>query len=86
MDSGGGSFFRDPFFFFDTMPQFVYDNGDLHHAGRESWHETERTVQSLEERREEPKLPKNQVSYVKGMIARSRHKRNAPPIFHSKSA
>jgi NAD+ synthase len=37
------------------------------------------------EKRKEPKLPKNQLSYVKGMIARSRHKRNGPPIFHVKS-
>jgi NAD+ synthase len=37
------------------------------------------------ERRKEPKLPKTQMSYVKGMIARSRHKRSTPPIFHLKS-
>jgi len=37
------------------------------------------------EKREEPRLPKTQLSYVKGMIARSRHKRNTPPIFHLKS-
>jgi NAD+ synthase len=37
------------------------------------------------EKKKEPKLPRNQVSYVKGMIARSRHKRNTPPIFHLKS-
>ena len=37
------------------------------------------------EKREEAKLPKTQKSYVKGMIARSRHKRNPPSIFHLKS-
>ena len=37
------------------------------------------------ERRKEAKLPKTQMSYVKGMIARSRHKRSTPPIFHLKS-
>jgi NAD+ synthase len=37
------------------------------------------------EKREEAKLPKAQISYVKGMIARSRHKRSPPPIFHLKS-
>lgn len=30
-------------------------------------------------------LPKALMSYVKGMIARSRHKRSTPPIFHLKS-
>ncbi|MDI6756236.1 MAG: NAD+ synthase [Thermodesulfobacteriota bacterium] len=38
------------------------------------------------ENREEAKLPKAQLSYVKGMIGRARHKRNTPPIFHLKSA
>jgi NAD+ synthase len=37
------------------------------------------------ERRKEAKLPRTQMSYVKGMIARSRHKRSTPPIFHLKS-
>jgi NAD+ synthase len=37
------------------------------------------------EKREEAKLPRTQISYVKGMIARSRHKRSTPPIFHLKS-
>jgi NAD+ synthase len=37
------------------------------------------------ERRREVRLPKTQRSYVKGMIARSRHKRSTPPIFHIKS-
>lgn len=37
------------------------------------------------EKGEETDLPKAQLSYVKGMIARSRHKRSSPPIFHLKS-
>ena len=37
------------------------------------------------EKREEAQLPRAQISYVKGMITRSRHKRSAPPIFHLKS-
>jgi NAD+ synthase len=37
------------------------------------------------EKREEAKFSKTQVGYVKGMIARSRHKRSLPPIFHLKS-
>ena len=37
------------------------------------------------EQGEVTKLPKALMSYVKGMIARSRHKRSTPPIFHLKS-
>ncbi len=37
------------------------------------------------EKREEAKVSRVQVSYVKGMVARSRHKRISPPIFHLKS-
>jgi NAD+ synthase len=37
------------------------------------------------EKRKEPKVAKSRLSYVKGMIARSRHKRCPPPIFHLKS-
>jgi NAD+ synthase len=37
------------------------------------------------EQGEVTELPKVLMSYVKGMIARSRHKRSTPPIFHLKS-
>ena len=37
------------------------------------------------EKRKKPKLPRSQVSDVRGMIARSRHKRSTPPIFHLRS-
>lgn len=37
------------------------------------------------EQGEVTELPKALMSYVKGMIARSRHKRSTPPIFHLKS-
>jgi len=37
------------------------------------------------EQGEVTELPKALISYVKGMIARSRHKRSTPPIFHLKS-
>jgi len=37
------------------------------------------------EKGEEEKLSKAQISYVKGMISRSRHKRHSPPVFHLKS-
>jgi len=48
------------------------------------YEELDKIIISLE-KREEPKLQRTQLSYVKGMIARSRHKRNIPPIFHLKS-
>jgi NAD+ synthase len=41
-------------------------------------------ISSLE-KRQEPKVARAKVSYVKGMIGRSRHKRTPPPIFHLKS-
>jgi NAD+ synthase len=44
----------------------------------------DKIITSLE-KREEAKVSRAQVSYVKGMMARSRHKRIAPPIFHLKS-
>jgi NH3-dependent NAD+ synthetase len=37
------------------------------------------------EKGKEAKFPKAQKSYVKGMMARSRHKRSLPPTFHLKS-
>ena len=48
------------------------------------YEELDKIIISLE-KREESKLQRTQLSYVKGMIARSRHKRNIPPIFHLKS-
>jgi NAD+ synthase len=44
----------------------------------------DRIIVSLEKRKE-AKFSKAQLSYVKGMVARSRHKRSTPPIFHLKS-
>ena len=38
------------------------------------------------EKRKNAKVPRTQLRYVKGMVARSRHKRSTPPIFHLKSA
>jgi NAD+ synthase len=37
------------------------------------------------ERGEETNFPQRQLSYVKGMMARSRHKRSLPPVFRLKS-
>lgn len=48
------------------------------------YEELDKIIISLE-KSEVPKLQRTQLSYVKGMIARSRHKRNIPPIFHLKS-
>lgn len=44
----------------------------------------DKIIDSLEKRKN-TKLPRTQLSYVKGMMARSRHKRSTPPIFHLKS-
>ncbi len=44
----------------------------------------DKIITALEEGKE-PKANKSQVSYVKGMIARSKHKRCPPPIFHLES-
>lgn len=48
------------------------------------YEELDKIITALEKGKE-PKASKAQVSYVKGMIARSRHKRCPPPIFHLKS-
>ncbi len=48
------------------------------------YQDLDRIITSLE-KREEPKTSRAKVSYVKGMISRSRHKRTPPPIFHLKS-
>jgi len=48
------------------------------------YQDLDKIILSLE-KREENKASKARVSYVKGMMARSRHKRIAPPIFHLKS-
>jgi NAD+ synthase len=48
------------------------------------YEDLDKIIVSLEKGKE-VKLPKAQKSYVKGMMARSRHKRNMPPIFHLKS-
>jgi len=37
------------------------------------------------EKRKKPRIPQTQISYVKGMIARSGHKRSTPPIFQLKT-
>jgi NAD+ synthase len=44
----------------------------------------DKIIDSLEKRKN-AKLSQAQISYVKGMMARSRHKRSTPPIFHLKS-
>jgi len=43
--------------------------------------ELDKIINSLEKKKE-TKLSRAQVGYVKGMIARSRHKRGVPPVFH----
>ncbi|MFH1756566.1 MAG: NAD+ synthase [Pseudomonadota bacterium] len=48
------------------------------------YEDLDKIIVSLEKRKE-AKLPKAQLTYVKGMMARSRHKRSTPPIFHLKS-
>ncbi len=48
------------------------------------YEDLDKIIVSLEKRKE-AKFPKAQLSYVKGMVARSRHKRSTPPIFHLKS-
>ncbi len=45
------------------------------------YEELDKIINSLEKKKES-KLSRARVSYVKGMIARSRHKRAIPPIFH----
>jgi NAD+ synthase len=45
------------------------------------YQDLDKIINSLEKKRES-RLSRAQVGYVKGMIARSRHKRAAPPIFH----
>jgi len=37
------------------------------------------------EKRKPTKFSKAQISYIKGMVAKTRHKRIIPPIFHLKS-
>jgi len=49
-----------------------------------SYEDLDKIIVSLE-RREVSGLPKARISYVKGMIARSGHKRGMPPVFHLKS-
>lgn len=49
-----------------------------------SYEDLDKIITCLEKRKQ-PKASKAQISYVKGMIARSRHKRCTPPIFHLKS-
>jgi len=44
----------------------------------------DRIILSLENGKEED-LPQDRVNYVKGMIARSKHKRAVPPVFRIKS-
>lgn len=48
------------------------------------YRDLDRIIASIE-KREETRISKARVSYVKGMMARSRHKRIAAPIFHLKS-
>jgi NAD+ synthase len=48
------------------------------------YEDLDKIIVSLEKRKE-AKLSKAQLTYVKGMMARSRHKRSTPPIFHLKS-
>ena len=45
------------------------------------YEELDKIINSLEKKKES-KVSRAQVSYVKGMIARSRHKRGTPPVFH----
>jgi NAD+ synthase len=45
------------------------------------YEELDNIINSLEKKKE-TKLSRARVSYVKGMIARSRHKRGVPPVFH----
>jgi NAD+ synthase len=49
------------------------------------YRDLDKIIDSLEKRRN-TKLPQTQMNYVKGMVARSRHKRSAPPIFRLRSA
>lgn len=49
------------------------------------YEDLDKIIVSLEKRKK-IKLPRTQISYVKGMMSRSRHKQSAPPIFHLKSA
>jgi NAD+ synthase len=48
------------------------------------YQDLDRIIASLE-KGVEPKASKARISYVKGTMARSRHKRISPPIFHLKS-
>jgi NAD+ synthase len=45
------------------------------------YEDLDKIINSLEKKKES-KLSRAQVGYVKGMIARSRHKRDTPPVFH----
>ena len=48
------------------------------------YEELDKIITALE-KGEASSFPQRQISYVKGMMGRSRHKYNLPPIFHLKS-
>jgi len=77
--SGARVFHRDPLFFL-TLPPFVRED-----ETNIQWGDPLDKVIIFFIKKKEPKLPGNQVSEVKGMIARPRKKPNASRIFRIKS-